>query len=476
MCTVTEGRSVKESETAGGSFGLSKNAPFAMSSLGVVCYATRLPRGPKRGGGKPNTRSVAKCRVISHKMSGAMLQHVGGLESYEQFLARPGTSITVVGTAHIVGKKAWRREFENAVRRNFFIAVADGELECEVAGNRVRVDGLEKDAMSDKRKAAPSYMDAVRMYMGGGSIPVQSGGLSFDVWIEASAHDDAQYSNQCMYVNRRGMLITGEASSRRNPFHVPRQSHGSFLALVRSSDDDTEKQMRAMEPPSHAEIDISRSPERRQALREVRNKIEMRIRDILFADSDQDDVTELAELADLLPIKRDSGTQTDLDAFVRKPGGRRAGAGVVVPDKTGGQSKGEDSGAPSRAYPGQKAPRAGESDGAGLNEIRMTGRPDGLSVYGTLSGCGGRHPVNIAIRRVSESREHDEDGARLPIKNAGGALVGAGGAETAVRVDTLEGSTLAITAPGASGKRLRLDITLDEMEPVRCAYEVVRVP
>lgn len=46
MCTITEGRSVKQSETAGGSFGLGKNAPFAMSSMGVVCYATRLPPPP----------------------------------------------------------------------------------------------------------------------------------------------------------------------------------------------------------------------------------------------------------------------------------------------------------------------------------------------------------------------------------------------------------------------------------------------
>ena len=51
MCTVVEGRSVKDSETAGGSFGLGKNAPFAMSSVGVVCYATRLPHGAARGGG-----------------------------------------------------------------------------------------------------------------------------------------------------------------------------------------------------------------------------------------------------------------------------------------------------------------------------------------------------------------------------------------------------------------------------------------
>ena len=51
-CVNVEGRSVKDTGTAGGSFGLGKNASFAMSNIGVVCYATRLPRTTKvRGGG-----------------------------------------------------------------------------------------------------------------------------------------------------------------------------------------------------------------------------------------------------------------------------------------------------------------------------------------------------------------------------------------------------------------------------------------
>ena len=78
MCTITEGRSAKKSDTAGGSFGLGKNASFPMSSIGVVCYATRLPRGAIMGNGdKTNTRSIAKCRAISHCMSGIMCHHIG---------------------------------------------------------------------------------------------------------------------------------------------------------------------------------------------------------------------------------------------------------------------------------------------------------------------------------------------------------------------------------------------------------------
>ena len=479
------GRSVKESETAGGSFGLGKNAPFAMSGMGVVCYATRLPHGTMMGNGdRTNTRSIAKCRAISHRMSGTMLQHVGELNSYEQVLARPGTSITVVGTRDITSKKSWRQEFEDAVRHNFFIAIADGELECDVAGRRVKIDeSAESDevARDRRKKRPPSYLEAVRMYGGGGKLTLRSGEMSFDVWIAASTHDDNRYNNHCMYVNKKGMLITGEKSTRRNPFHVSRQSHGSFLVLVKSSDDATEKQMRTMEPPSHAEINTSRSPEHKQALHDVRKQIESRIREILFADSDQDDATELTDLADILPIKRDSGDQTKLDAFVRKPKKKRVGAKGTGTDSTNSTTKKGRSGGGGTTDEHNKKPRTPREGGeVRLDEIRMTSSSlDSLRVYGTLlGGNGGHQPVNIVIRRVSESKEYDENDGRLLVREASGVLVGDGGVddgvETSVDVDILEdGRVLAVTAaPGTSGKRLRLDVTLKEPEPVRCAYEV----
>ena len=159
------------------------------------------------------------------------------------------------------------------MKRNFFIAIADGELECDVAGRRVKIDGsAEQDELTrdEREKRTPPYLEAVRMYGGGGKQTLRSEELSFDIWIAASTDDDELYYNRCMYVNKRGMLITDEASVRRNPFHVSRQSHGSFLVLVKASDDFTEKQMRTMEPPSHAEISTSRSPEHKSALRDVR--------------------------------------------------------------------------------------------------------------------------------------------------------------------------------------------------------------
>ncbi len=65
-CIVVEGRSAKESDTDGGSYGLGKNAPFAMSSVGVVCYATRLPRGSAGGGGGRQMPSPLPNAAPSH--------------------------------------------------------------------------------------------------------------------------------------------------------------------------------------------------------------------------------------------------------------------------------------------------------------------------------------------------------------------------------------------------------------------------
>ena len=481
-CTITEGGvSSKQSETAGGSFGLGKNAPFAMSSVGVICYATRLPHGAIMGDGdKSNTRSIAKCRAISHRVPGTVLSHIGELKSYKQTPARPGTSITIVGTRYITSKKSWQREFEESVKHNFFIAIADGELECDIVGTRIKIDESAEpgDVVAyDKRQSRPpQYLEAVRMYRGGGKMTIQSEGLQFDVWIAASADDDTMYINHSMYVNKMGMLITDEASSRRNPFHISGMTHGSFLVLVKSADDATEKQMRTMEPPSHAEIDIQRAPEHRNALRDIRKQIKSRVRDILFDDSDQDDVTELSDLADILPIKRDSGEQTSLDTFVRKPDKSRRG--VKATTSTGGKTGntgGGGGGHDTTHEPDGKQPPPSDGGDVMLDEIRMTsGTPDTLRVYGTLHGSNGKiQPVNVVIKRVPESRERNEDSDRLLIEEASASFAEADG-ETVAKVDIIEdGKVLKVTAPpGMFGKRLRLDVKVQEPEPVRCAYEV----
>ena len=221
------------------------------------------------------------------------------------------------------------------------------------------------DTVHDRRqRRKPSYLEAVRMYGGGGRQTLRSKGLSFDVWIAASADDGSLYINHCMYVNRRGMLITDEASARRNPFHVPRQSHGSFLVLVRSADDDTEKQMRTMEPPSHAEINMSRSPEHMQALRDVRKQIESRIRDILFADSDQERRHRVVRLGrQYCRIKRDSGVQTKLDVFVKKPEKNRDGAKVAVTASTAQTTKKKGKGVIDTTHEHDRGPTNTTSNG-----------------------------------------------------------------------------------------------------------------
>lgn len=407
-----------------------------------------------------------------------MLHHVGELKSYEQSLARPGTSITIVGTRHITSKKSWQQEFEKAVKHNFFIAIADDELECDIAGKRVRIDEFAEsnEVYNERQKKIPSYLQAVHMYRSANKQTLRFEGLSFDVWIEASADDDRMYENQCMYVNKKGMLITNETSLRRNPFHVQRQSHGSFLVLVKSSNDDTEKQMRVMEPPSHAEIDVSKSPKYRQALRDVRTHLESRIKDMLFADSEQDDVTELSDLADILPIKRDAGDQTNLDAFVTRTKKNQDDTKAVVTagkrtvkDKDGGKSD-----TTHKSGEGLTTPLT-EGGEVKLAEIRMTtGSPDKLHIYGTLLGGSGDQIVHIIIKRAVESKEYDES-SRLSISAASAVFVGGDGDGdgTTTKVDILEGRTLAVTtAPRTSGKRLRLDVTLQEPEPVRCAYEI----
>lgn len=297
-----EGTSNKEGQgAAGGSFGIGKNAPFAVSKLRLVCYSTLQSKG--------QARFVAKCKLVSHRNpddSKEELQHIGygnhdprdvrapvrGGDIPVPFaLARNGCGVFVMG----IDKESWKEEVKMSVVHNFFVAMHDGKLEVLVDDEWINQKTLEKFHFDDHMNRY--YYEIIKS-----KKPLRIKGQfgSFDLGV---IHGEKNMRNCVAYINRRGMLITDSKSRRSNPFH-PRIGAGNFAAVIRAADDETDELVRKMEPPTHGAIETGRlkgdlhkrlTPQ----LKSIRDRIIGHIEKELNMDATNS--ADLSELAGVLP-------------------------------------------------------------------------------------------------------------------------------------------------------------------------------
>lgn len=134
-----EGTTSKDNAAAGGSFGIGKNAPYAASMLGLVCYSTRYPNKHRV------EKFIARCKIVAHqspKEPKEKLQHVGfgtledfdgsnyppvlGADIPESFrLQKTGTGIFIMGFKE---ERGWQKAVILSIVRNFFAAIHDKKL------------------------------------------------------------------------------------------------------------------------------------------------------------------------------------------------------------------------------------------------------------------------------------------------------------------------------------------------------------
>jgi hypothetical protein len=142
------GISSKESETSGGSFGIGKNAAFAVSELQTVFYST-LYRDKQSG----NDRFLAQGKTVlmSHRDEQGIERRQTGYWGRPNFspIEDPSTvpawlRRTAVGTSvHVVGFRFsddWAYHITASLIQNFFVAISRGEIRFLVDNSRIDIN------------------------------------------------------------------------------------------------------------------------------------------------------------------------------------------------------------------------------------------------------------------------------------------------------------------------------------------------
>ena len=311
-----EGTTSKDNKAAGGSFGIGKNAPYAASALGLLCYSTRYPNKHRV------EKFIARCKIVAHnnpEKPTEKLQHVGfgtskdfdgtvyppvfGADIPESFrLQKSGTGIFIIGFKE---ERNWQEIVVRSITRNFFVAIHDKKLSVRIGDTEITHETLNE--CFDLKDARKQYYDLYRD--SGQLITVKGGGGGSWRFCLKIAVGNERMDNRVVYVNRRGMLITDEKRFSKNPFSA-QFDMGRYVAVIWAADDTTDAVIRDMEPPTHESIEYKRieEPDKREKIRKQLREVSEKIRDHIKQKLDLetfDQRTELRELSDIIPYVSD---------------------------------------------------------------------------------------------------------------------------------------------------------------------------
>ena len=285
--TKSKGKSVKDTQGAGGSFGIGKHSAFAVTDLRTVFYSTAY-----QDGGKLARRFIGKAILVSHRIGNnhhgatgylanswaAKPLEDGDVPSVKPFrLDKPGTAAIIPGFK-VDGRNRgrWGREAIETVLTHFFPAIAQGSLIVHIDGKAVRADTM--DALADE----VNLDDGVRKL-----IAVSRSNIVEHTHIEGIGKvnlrievDESQvYGNRSVALARdSGMVITRRLGSMRRGRRVQMLSFGgrwySFTAIVECISGDERSLLREAEGPRHDSIspdfaDESERGEVREGLRRL---------------------------------------------------------------------------------------------------------------------------------------------------------------------------------------------------------------
>ena len=315
-----EGTPSKDTAAAGGSYGIGKNAPYAASELGLVCYSTRYLDRHR------TEKFIARCKLVAHgnpTNSDEELQHVGFGTSndfdgkhyppimadgmHEEFrLQKNGTGIFIIGFQG----RDWEKITRRSIACNFFAAIHDKNLVVQVGNTHITNETLNGEDFGDEKQK--HYYDLYK----NSDKPITISGEFGMFSLKISMGGDSM-ENRVAYVNRRGMLITAEKTFNKNPFSA-RIEIGKYSAVVWATDDKSDIRVRAMEPPTHESIeykritDLDECQKTKRELQNIADKIRDHIKKKLNFDAFEQK-TELTELADIIPFVSDPDKNNKTD-------------------------------------------------------------------------------------------------------------------------------------------------------------------
>lgn len=327
-----KGQSRKESEDAGGSYGIGKFAPYAVSKIRTIFIST-IYQDEDRG---LKQLTQGKSILMSHDQDGNRKQGVGfwgikekcqpvdGIQTLPDWLQRESNEITSLSKGSKLAilcfdaVKNWEEHLAISVAENFFGAIHNGNLRVEIE-DKYTLDqttiseffddtAIRKLIEDEKLKGEPEQFDNCKHY-----LAALKGGT--EVIIEQSERPDL---GLCQIQILIGEGLPKKVCALRNGMFITDSLNGlksfsdfkEFVAVFHCENKKGNELLRAMEPPRHDDFEPERLPTKEEqrkgqkALKGlsawIRDKLKMHAKDPVS------EITEIDELKDFFGEEGDS--------------------------------------------------------------------------------------------------------------------------------------------------------------------------
>jgi hypothetical protein len=432
-----KGQSKKASDTATGSFGIGKFAPYAVSRLRTVFVSTVY----KDDGGTIHRLTQGKSILMSHDESGKRRQGVGfwgvkekcqpisgSAKDIPKWIQRGDETLTDsdIGTSLIIlgfdNSSGWQANLATSVAENFFGSISEGKLEVDIDSKYILSKSTIKTFFDDEsvlqlissQKFEPDQFNNSRSYLqclssAEGVVTEQTqsqllGLCQLKILINEGLPKRVAFL-------RNGMFIS---DSLNLPGIKNFADFKEFVAVFECLNPKGIELLRAMEPPRHDDFEPDRLATKDDQLKGKRALKDMAtwIREMLkrHAKDPVSDVTTLDELKDFFPD--DSGEGNGKPAEEIDPFGAVVIRARPVPIKLDrpaavpqGQGPGSD---------GDDGEGGGGADGAGGGDSEGGGKG---SAPGGQGSSANKPAVSLKNLRAVSTSSKSRRIAFTPIQN-----------------------------------------------------------
>lgn len=459
-----KGVSKKGDDTSGGSFGIGKNAAYAVSALRSVFYTTVYSDGERRD----KFLAQGKAILVSHTSdNGQPLSATGYWGNSERYLPHEilndlpdwlqrtelGTTVSAIG---FLSEDNWDWRIAESLIRNFFSAIHNERIVFEVGDDlvisREKLAGFFEHSKILEVAQSRGYEEELtfshhlyRCLISPEKNEYEEefaglGRVKLSILIEEKLE-------KMVGLVRNGMFITSSFRHFQDRLaRFPLQK--DFIAVVEPVDNEAAANIRALENPRHDELSPERieGPAKRAALRGAVNQMNGWIRSKIKEHTTlpPDDEIQLDDLNEFFVAPEDNtekmqtpgDSETDPTSITITPRSTRSGSGASSTGGDEGGSGGEKprSGGGTTSGPGAGTGKggAGGSRGGsvpveGLRNRIVAGSPRSRVVFFT--------PKKSGMARFEVIAAGISDDEQIPITSAGGLPVSRGGCEIELRED-----------------------------------------
>lgn len=374
----SSGVSKKDSETSGGSYGIGKNANFAVSDLQTVMYSTVYAEES----GEQAFAAQGKVKLVSHMDENGVHRRSTGYWGFPdgfraittksvvpEWMRRSeiGTSIFCAGFRQSEG---WAERMTYSLVSNFFVAIHNEDMEFEVDSGRIKINSNTLEGLLSRQDIEETAEKS------GHSSELEFACQLHRCLVSEAATEDildipglgkikvrilaeVGMPRRIGFV-RNGMLITDNLKNFGHSF--TRFNGADFIALVQPCDDAAGKVLKKLENPAHNAFSAERISDpigRRVAEKAMRN-LGDKLREMIkaFTSAPTEDSLALDELGKYFAYKGKSDSAPD-PTSESDPETYTYSAARVPVRKTGDAGRNGNEGGQSGGHKGRNSAKSG---------------------------------------------------------------------------------------------------------------------